>query len=98
MDYEKLANVLKALAEPNRLKIVDILSCGELCGIKILTYFSFTQPTLSHHLKILERAGVVNVRKSKKMHYYSLSDEFKIKFIYYFNNIMNDGDDCICHE
>ena len=48
MDYQKLANLLKVVAEPNRLKILEMLSCGEMCACNILDHFDFTQPTLSH--------------------------------------------------
>ena len=51
--YQKNAGWFKALADPTRLEIVDMLSCGELCACKILERFQITQPTLSHHMKIL---------------------------------------------
>ena len=70
IDYEGNAKILKALADPNRLKIVDILSCGELCACEILEHFEFTQPTLSHHMKVLAEAGLVNVRKDGLWNYY----------------------------
>ena len=63
MNYESLSLVLKSLANPNRMKIVDVLSCGSLCACDLLEYFDFTQPTLSHHMKVLEKAGVVCVSK-----------------------------------
>ena len=50
--YEKNSKILKALSDPNRLKIIDILSCGERCACEILEHFDFTQPTLSHHMKV----------------------------------------------
>ena len=62
-DYEKNSKVIKALSDPNRLKIMDILSCGEKCACDILNYFQFTQPTLSHHMKVLIDCGLVNSRK-----------------------------------
>lgn len=63
MDYEKTARLLKALADSKRLKIVDILSCGTMCACDILEHFDFTQPTLSHHMKVLEKSGIVRVTK-----------------------------------
>ncbi|HRK99148.1 MAG TPA: metalloregulator ArsR/SmtB family transcription factor, partial [Trichococcus flocculiformis] len=47
MDYENYAKVAKALADPKRVKIVDMLSCGAMCACDILEHFDFTQPTLS---------------------------------------------------
>ena len=48
-----------------------MLSDGEKCGCKILDKFNITQPTLSHHMKILVDCGIVNDRKEGKRHYYS---------------------------
>ncbi|MDT2424077.1 metalloregulator ArsR/SmtB family transcription factor, partial [Enterococcus avium] len=59
MNYDELSVMLKALADPKRLKIIDLLSCGSLCACDVLDHFEFTQPTLSHHMKVLERSGVV---------------------------------------
>ena len=73
MDYQKLAHLLKVVAEPNRLKILEMLSCGEMCACDILDHFDFTQPTLSHHMKMLEDNGLVVVNKKSKWHYYSLN-------------------------
>lgn len=55
MNYEEMSVILKALADPKRLKIIDLLSCGSLCACDILDHFEFTQPTLSHHMKVLKR-------------------------------------------
>ncbi|WP_308884159.1 ArsR family transcriptional regulator, partial [Limosilactobacillus fermentum] len=43
-EYKDLASLLKVVAEPNRLKILEMLSCGEMCGCDILAHFNFTQP------------------------------------------------------
>ncbi len=72
--YNENVGLFKALADTNRLMIVDMLSCGELCGCKILEKFQITQPTLSHHMKILCDCGLVNGRKEGKWMYYSLND------------------------
>ena len=52
-----------------------MLSDGEKCGCKILDKFNITQPTLSHHMKILCDSGVVVGRKEGKWMHYSISDE-----------------------
>ncbi len=52
-----------------------MLSCGELCACEILEKFSITQPTLSHHMKILCDCGLVNGRKEGKWMHYSLNGE-----------------------
>ena len=96
INYEENAKVLKVLSDQNRLKIVDILSCGERCACDILEFFDFTQPTLSHHMKVLMDAGVVNVRKDGLWSYYSLNYIECNKIITTLTRIFNDTEDCIC--
>ena len=80
--YEQTSAILKALADPKRLKIVDLLSAAEsLCACDVLEHFDFTQPTLSHHMKILEKAGIVKVEKRRQWHHYSLQEEFVQQFL-----------------
>ena len=71
--YMEHALLFKALADANRLMIVDMLSCGELCACRILEKFKITQPTLSHHMKILCGCGLVTDRKEGIWTYYSLN-------------------------
>ncbi|WP_142963720.1 ArsR/SmtB family transcription factor [Enterococcus faecalis] len=75
MDYLRLSKIMKAIAEPNRLQILDMISTGEKCACDILDDFDFTQPTLSHHMKVLIEAGIVTARKEGKWQYYSLVTE-----------------------
>ncbi len=75
MDYESYAKVMKALSDPKRVKILDMLSCGKLCACDILEQFDFTQPTLSHHIKVLLNAGLVTVEKIGTWHHYSLNED-----------------------
>ena len=63
----------KALCDNNRLQIIQMLSDGEKCGCKLLDAFDLTQPTLSHHMKILCDCGLVNDRKEGKWHHYSIN-------------------------
>ena len=70
--YMEYAQFFKVLSDPNRLMIVDMLSCGELCACVILEKFHITQPTLSHHMKTLCDCGLVTGRKEGKWTYYSL--------------------------
>lgn len=71
--YIEMAKVLKAISDPKRLRIVDMLSCEELCACKILEAFQITQPTLSHDMRVLIEAGVVTDRREGKNIYYSLN-------------------------
>jgi len=72
MNYDEKSLLFKALGDPTRLEIVDMISCGELCACKILERFNITQPSLSHHMKILCDCGLVNGRKEGKWTYYFL--------------------------
>ena len=78
--YLEEANLFKALADPTRLEIVDMLSCGELCACMILEKFSITQPTLSYHMKTLCDCSLVIGRKEGKWTYYSLDEATVQKF------------------
>ena len=96
--YVKHAGLFKALADTNRLMIVDMLSCGELCACKILEKFNITQPTLSHHMKILCDCGLVSGRKEGKWMYYSLNEEAVEDFKGFLNLVTSNKDECICNS
>lgn len=96
--YKKSAKILKALADPKRLRIVDMLSCGELCACKILEEFHITQPTLSHDMKVLMTAGIVNARPEGKWIYYSLNVENLQTFYRQLGEAFSPAPDCICHS
>lgn len=98
MDYEKIAGILKALADSKRLKIIDILSCGTMCACDILEHFDFTQPTLSHHMKVLEKAGIVQVTKKGLWHYYQLTESFVEEFDQSMAQLFSNESSCICYE
>ena len=75
MNTIDVANICKALGDSNRLQIIQMLADGEKCGCKLLEAFEITQPTLSHHMKILCECGLVNARKEGKLQCYSLNCE-----------------------
>lgn len=81
MEEKELLNCLKALSDINRINIVKVLKKGELCGCKLLEKFDFTQPTLSHHMKLLCDCGLVDDHKEGKWHHYSINKENFQKFI-----------------
>ena len=66
---------IKALADENRLAILLALQHGEKCACVLLEELSITQPTLSHHMKILCDSNLVTSRKEGKWMYYSVSPE-----------------------
>ena len=72
-DYQKNARIFKAFCDENRLKILQLLSNGELCACKLQEELSVGQSTLSHHMRILCDAEVVTPRRDGKWTYYSLN-------------------------
>ena len=73
MNETEIALICKALGDENRVQIIKMLTGGELCACKILEAFYITQPTLSHHMKILTDCNLVNSRKEGKWIYYSIN-------------------------
>lgn len=96
--YAENIEIFKAISDINRIMIIDMLSCGELCACSILEQFNITQPTLSHHMKTLCDCGLVNARKVGKWIFYSLKNENIQAFKDFINEITNYKDDCICKE
>ena len=95
--YLDTAKVLKAISDPKRLRIVDMLSCGELCGCEILEAFQITQPTLSHDMRVLIGAGIVQDRREGKNTYYALDQARLAQFKNTLHAITTPKADCICH-
>jgi ArsR family transcriptional regulator len=96
--YVDTAKMIKAISEPKRLQIVDMLSCGELCACEILDAFHVTQPTLSHDMKVLIEAGIVEDRREGKNIYYSLKTNALKEMHRTLGRMFEDKPDCICHQ
>ncbi len=90
------ALIFKALSDETRLKIVDMLSCDELCACNILEAFQITQPTLSYHMKILADCGLVKPRKEGAWTRYSLDLELFAAVKAFLNTITLSKENCIC--
>ena len=73
MTQEQLAKIFKALGDDTRLQIFDMLRQGKLCACKILEKLDITQPTLSHHMKVLCDCGLVESEKEWKWTHYWLN-------------------------
>lgn len=69
----KTAVIFKAFCDENRIKILQLLKGGEKCACMLLEEMNITQPTLSHHMKILCDSGIVIGRKEGKWMHYSIS-------------------------
>lgn len=72
---QKILQITKALNDENRLRFLRSIAHEERCACKILEELSITQPTLSHHAKILEKAHLIKTRKQGKWTYYSINQE-----------------------
>ncbi len=71
----ELAQVFKALADPVRLRLVSMIGAhqgGEVCVCELTTAFALTQPTISHHLKVLREAGIIDFDRRGTWVYYRL--------------------------
>lgn len=75
MTREEVANICKAMSDSNRLKIIEMLTQGEKCGCNLLEELQVTQPTLSHHMKVLGDCGLVSSYKDGKWQHYSINCE-----------------------
>ena len=94
--YNDYVSILKAISDETRLKIIDMLSCGELCACDILEAFDITQPTLSYHMKILTECGIVTGIRSGAWMNYTLNREKANQLINFILNVTQEKDDCIC--
>lgn len=83
-----LASTLKVVAEPNRLKILCLLSSGEKCVCHIEKELSLSQNLVSHHLKVLKDAGLISRCKCGKWRHYSLNKQAVSDFEEAFNSIL----------
>lgn len=72
---KSIAQIFKALCDENRVRIMKQLCSGEKCACKLLDELNISQPTLSHHMKILCDSGLVTGRKEGKWTHYSLCEE-----------------------
>lgn len=75
MDERRTAIIFKAFCDETRIRIIKLLRSGEKCACKLLEEINVTQPTLSHHMKILCDAGIVTGRKEGKWTHYSISEK-----------------------
>ena len=75
MTEKRIAEMFKALCDENRIKILKQLRSGEKCACHLNDEIHVTQPTMSHHMKVLCDSGIVVGRKEGKWMHYSISPE-----------------------
>ena len=77
-EAEVLSEVLRALADPARLRLVSLLAAapgGERCGCDLTEPLGLSQPTVSHHLKVLHDAGLLSRERRGRWVYYALRED-----------------------
>ena len=98
--HQNNARVFKAFCDENRLMILEMLQSGEKCACVLLEKLNISQPTLSHHMKILVDSGIVVSRKEGKWTYYSISTEGSknaVRLLYELTEVMvNENDNTGC--
>ena len=98
LSFADAALIFKALSDETRLKIIDMLSCEELCACNILEAFNITQPTLSYHMRILTDCGLVKGRKDGPWTRYTLDMELIDSLKIFYSQISSSKEDCICRK
>jgi ArsR family transcriptional regulator len=75
---ERMAGIAKALGDPVRLQLVDVLRkhAGKVCVCELVPLFDLSQPTVSHHLKVLRDAGIVDSERQGLWAYYYVTPDF----------------------
>src|SRR5512132_2523219 len=74
---ERMGGVAKALGDPIRMQLVDVLRkhAGKVCVCELVPLFELSQPTVSHHLKVLREAGVVESERRGLWAYYYVNPD-----------------------
>ncbi len=85
--FRKMEAVFSALGDTTRLKMLKVIGDEELCSCEVMASLELTQPTTSHHLGILERAGLLNSRREGKWVFYRSTKSGK--------NLISKGSDLV---
>lgn len=74
---QRMAAIAKALGDPIRLQLVDVLRkhAGKVCVCELVPLFDLTQPTVSHHLRVLREAGIVASERRGLWAYYYVNPD-----------------------
>ena len=86
-DAARKGKFFKALADTTRLRILGLLAVREMCVCEIMVALDLTQPTASHHHRILENVGLVKDRKDGKWVFYALRDPAQAASLLKFDNV-----------
>lgn len=84
------AQVMKAVSDPTRIRILKLLGAGELCVCQIVAVLAIPQSTTSQQLGILNRAGLLNSRKEGRWVFYSLARKSDNPFVSWLIGSLDD--------
>lgn len=83
----------KALADPVRRKILQLLKAGQMSAGEIASHFDMTQATISYHLNVLKKADLISEEKEKNYIYYSLNTSIIEEIMTWFVDLKGDQDE-----
>lgn len=87
-DINKTYSFLRAVADPNRLKILCFLKNGSKCGCEIVPVIGISEKLVSHHLKQLKKIGVLSDERKGNFIYYALNKKVIAEYKQIFNKII----------
>ncbi len=93
-EADQLASMFKAIANPVRLQMVDLISRlgGQICVCDIENQFELSQPTISHHLKILRKAGIIDCERRGQWLFYLARQEALTILEQFLSGLMDEQD------
>lgn len=94
-DYTDIAKIMQACSDLKRLRILDMLSCGEWCATELQNAMALTQPTISYHMKLLTDVKIVSTRNEGKYVFYSLNRYALDNFAQKFSQLTTLKPDCV---
>lgn len=96
--YTEYSLLFKVFSDETRLKILDMLSCGEMCACDILAQLEISQSTLSHHMKTLTESGLVHGRKDGAWMKYTIVQEKADGVVEFMKYLLNEKEECSCYQ
>ena len=91
MTYKELSDIFKVLSDETRVQVIKMLTTEKLCACQLLKQLKISQPTLSHHMRILCDSGLVTAEKVGKWVHYQIDPQMfdQMKLIFNFTKIDN---------